>query len=325
MITCFICKTEKHDVRRLFLHFKTEHGLQGRYGTYCCGQSQCARSFHDKYILSQHLQSAHASDIEKCPNVTFQPSANVQNLSSTQYDGEMDIEVEPEIPEVDVSESDVYSELERMAAEFVCKCKQASASLSVVNEMVQSCSLFIETVVESLQQKVMSFLVKRSIDIKDSDADELLCDIESHKQPFKTVDTPYKQNKYWKEQGFLIEPVQYIIGSRQSYVLDKESGMNVPQVEPATGQYVPIKEMLQAYLRDERKAKLATSVICEESEVMRSYFDGNKWKQNSNANVLALRFYGDDFEPANPLGSHKTLYKVGCIYYQCEALPNCML
>src|SRR6218665_1540627 len=35
--------------------------------------------------------------------------------------------------------------------------------------------------------------------------------------------------------------------------------------------------------------------------------------------------YGDDFEPGNPLGPHKAIYKIGCIYYQFESLPSAVL
>jgi hypothetical protein len=31
-----------------------------------------------------------------------------------------------------------------------------------------------------------------------------------------------------------------------------------------------------------------------------------------------IRLCGDDFKPANVLGSHKTPYKIGCIYHQFE-------
>jgi len=45
----------------------------------------------------------------------------------------------------------------------------------------------------------------------------------------------------------------------------------------------------------------------------------------SNPNVsqsLRICLYGDEFEPANPLGSRKSAYKIGCIYYQVENLPS---
>jgi len=59
----------------------------------------------------------------------------------------------------------------------------------------------------------------------------------------------------------------------------------------------------------------------------KNFFDGSHWSQHSlhDESVLALRLYGDDFEPANPLGSRKTAYKIGCIYYQFENLPSHML
>lgn len=55
-------------------------------------------------------------------------------------------------------------------------------------------------------------------------------------------------------------------------------------------------------------------------------FDGPFWKAHPlyGEAVILIRLYGDDFEPASPLGSHKTLYKIGTIYYQFENLPVTM-
>lgn len=145
------------------------------------------------------------------------------------------------------------------------------------------------------------------------------------KKTFKKMDTAYMQNKYFKERGLLVEPKEYTIGVRQSYHTDKRMGMNAPRIEVSTGQFISIREMLQAYLKNEDYAKMATDSKEHDGSVLKSYFDGKKWQRERTDNTINLRFYGDDIEPANPIGSHKTLYKIGCIYYQCESLPNWLL
>jgi hypothetical protein len=57
-----------------------------------------------------------------------------------------------------------------------------------------------------------------------------------------------------------------------------------------------------------------------------TFCDGLFWRRHSlvNKNFILIRLYGDDFEPGNPLGSRRTLYKVGTLYFQFENLPSCL-
>jgi hypothetical protein len=52
----------------------------------------------------------------------------------------------------------------------------------------------------------------------------------------------------------------------------------VPQIEEVTGQFVSVKQTLQAYLRDESKAVLVTNSPTAE-KCLRTYFDGKKWQE----------------------------------------------
>lgn len=45
--------------------------------------------------------------------------------------------------------------------------------------------------------------------------------------------------------GFLIKPLPYVIGTEQVFKMDRVSKVIVPDLKEITGQYVPIKAMLQ--------------------------------------------------------------------------------
>jgi hypothetical protein len=187
-----------------------------------------------------------------------------------------------------------------------------------------SCSLFVESVVDMPEKHVFQIVEQLTGDTLDTSQLQMLYSM--YKHPFKSIDTMYKQIKYCKEKGYLVEPQQYVIGSRAGYRPDKSTGAVVPQMEDVTGQFISVKQMLQAYLRDPCKAMQAVSCPLPHKDCLKSYFDGNKWRQqNLQGDRIVLRFYGDDFEPANPLGSRKGVYKIGCIYYQCEGMPTEML
>lgn len=332
MLICHSCSFECKSLKDLFRHLKQKHGLHGRYGGFECGQHKCNRKYHDKYALTRHLKSDHPGDIESdCADSSKHLNTALDcAASATSTLGEMDYECSGHNDDTDAASGDLHDgsdcldDLEQMAAEFICRCKSTSVSLTAVNDMVSSCSLFVESVVDSLQKQVTSVL-KQSVATNFNI--NMLDDVFSkYRQPFKSVDTAYKQNKYWKERGCLIEPKEYTIGYHQSFKVDKNTGMSVPETVQVTGQYIPLREMLQAYLKDNNKAVIATSHPSKNEDCLCNYLDGQKWQDYQDKdNVVLLRFYGDDFEPANPLGSRKSLYKIGTIYYQCEGFPTEML
>lgn len=45
-------------------------------------------------------------------------------------------------------------------------------------------------------------------------------------------------------------------------------------------------------------------------------------KLSDDCAVIEIELYYDDFEVANPLGSKKTIYKIGAFYYTIKNLPN---
>jgi hypothetical protein len=59
------------------------------------------------------------------------------------------------------------------------------------------------------------------------------------------------------------------------------------------------------------------------SELLTSFFNGKHLANHPlrDGRVIILRLYGDNFQPGNLLGSHLSLYKLSCIYFQLENLP----
>jgi len=313
MLICYICKTDICTVKGLFAHFKKTHGITGRFGTFRCAQRQCSRSFNDKYVLSRHFDREHPDDVANRQDTPVEVSTS-KSFEESCSSGYADVELASAEEEMGDCPDEDDVDLESLAAEFICKCKQMSTSLSVVNDIVLSCTVLVETVVSKLQTKVLRALSKVGIQADSSEVIQLVHEFDQHKKPFKKMDTAYMQNKYWKDRGLLVEPKEYTVGVRNVYHTDKRTGMNVPRMELSTGQYISIQEMLQSYLKNEDYAKMATSNKQDDGDVLKSYCDGKKWQRERKDNVINLRFYGDDIEPANPIGSHKTLYKIYYLY-----------
>lgn len=76
--------------------------------------------------------------------------------------------------------------------------------------------------------------------------------------------------------------------------------------------YVPLLDMLKAILSHKEIRDAICKPKISSGSSIRSYIDGKLYKKNrilNKENSLCLKFYIDDFEPANPLGEMKGDYK----------------
>ena len=65
MLSCHLCKAEVAcNLKELYSHFRSRHGISDRYSRYSCCQGQCCRTFTDKYTFGRHIERCHKEDIE---------------------------------------------------------------------------------------------------------------------------------------------------------------------------------------------------------------------------------------------------------------------
>lgn len=146
--------------------------------------------------------------------------------------------------------------------------------------------------------------------------------LQSYSLPFSGVNTEYLHSKYLLELGLLIEPRQFVTGRvGESLTLNSRSSHYVPGVSNSYGQFVSIKELIIAI---SQHTDLLNGSLTGHPGRLASFYDGLHWRQHElrDHEVIVLRLYGDDIEPANALGARKTVYKVGCIYFTFEHLDN---
>ncbi len=115
-------------------------------------------------------------------------------------------------------------------------------------------------------------------------------------------------NSYVLAEFPLVMPVEYMI--------DRET-------KPVV--YVPILPMLQKMLNKPDILDKALSIPESEPVMYSSYNDGHYFKNNSLLNSeefrIALGFYVDDFEVANPLGTSRGKHKICAIYWVLANIP----
>lgn len=323
MIECFICHREvSQTLSEYFMHLKLQHGRYSQYDTYCCSQGQCCRTFSNKYTFTQHLRKHHQDEFsDQRQNVSAAADAayNVDNSScDMETESNTDLcgrnDCEGVVPEHNSTNKDI----KQLAAAFIAEVKGCISTISVVNRVVTACQQLFESVVDDIAV---------SLDKAGVTCAEVCSKLDIYRNPFASLETEYAQTAYMESVGAFVRPDTYIVGSRQTYQMDNTANFKKPVMESVTAQYVPITKMIMALNDKTNLIRRALQDVTENDGNFRSYFDGSVWNDLALTNqpILVLRLYGDDFEPCNPLGSRKTVYKIGCIYYQIENLPSYLL
>jgi hypothetical protein len=318
MIVCFMCNQNiSCDFKVLFRHFKLVHHLCETNARYTCCQNQCCRTFGSKYVFKRHIEITHAADICSYSQESAVTDIEENDVSDSVSSGH-DVNPGASAPEDIVHEFNVES-YEQLAFKFVCQAKRKIATLESVNGMVDACAEMVHTIVSDLHEEFKSLRASPS----EAAWERLSNKFKSSLNPFKGLKNQYQQCAYQSKMGVYVPPTEYAISTCQSFVIDRKTQFTKPQMQKITGQHVSIRNMIKMLNEHTDLIKTAVSINKTGTDDILTFFDGIHWNGHPlcNQKVLVLRLYGDDFEPANPLGSHKSVYKLGCIYYQFENLP----
>jgi hypothetical protein len=196
--------------------------------------------------------------------------------------------------------------------------------LQQANLMAKSCNSLVDLIVNDITQDVESIQQLCQTDEQQKAVSSLIEKLKVYNRPFHALETEYGFKSYLEKSGYYIAPLKYVVGSTTASTLRQDTGYSQTVMTNSTGQYIPIASMIKAlHSNTDLIAKvLSVHTSPDDGEELRTFFDGLFWKRHPlfNEKVIMIKLYGDDFEPGNPLGSHKTLYKIGAVYYQFEGL-----
>nr|XP_057925469.1 uncharacterized protein LOC131127529 [Doryrhamphus excisus] len=162
------------------------------------------------------------------------------------------------------------------------------------------------------------------------EVEQLMVEFEDSSQPFRDLDTEYKQMQYFLKAGGFIEPVEETFPGEGSYVQKRDSSTGtVKQVAvPDTFQRVPLPRLLRQVLEDPVILQAMLDWQQREGGVLQDVFDGEFCKTHPlflKETSIPLLFYNDECETVNPLGSKTGTHKLGFIYFQLKSLPPDLL
>jgi hypothetical protein len=323
MLTCFVCKQCTFcNVKHLFHHFKTAHWLIDQHAKYTCCEGKCSRIFNDKFRFGKHLMSFHSdcmSDSEPasnaCLNLPSQSIAIPAELPDTRYD-------QCEQPAVKHRKLDIKS----VAARYIAQCKRGTTTIQQANQVARYCNSLVEFIVSEVTEDVESLKNVCVTAEQQTAVHNLLDKLTAYSRPFEGIETEYSHRKYLEHSSYYVAPTMYYIHRTTSSSLQQETGYVTAKPTVSSGQFISIEAMIHALhsKTDLVSNVLSCSIMPGSGPELSTFCDGLLWKRHPlvNEKVIWIRLYGDDFEPGNPLGSRRTLYKVGTVYFQFENLPT---
>lgn len=153
---------------------------------------------------------------------------------------------------------------------------------------------------------------RKDVDNIVSDAKDLLNAMElgaATDQIFDMVSSEFKRINLLKSMSLYVSPKTINVGC-------SANDSHLTEI-----QYIPLKDTFFSFLSDVGIRELIDNYLSQYSETLDDYKDGLAYSKKCQNNQLPYVLYFDDWESGNPLGSHKTIHKVGSIYCSLRCLP----
>jgi len=144
------------------------------------------------------------------------------------------------------------------------------------------------------------------------------------------IATKYKREKYLKESGVFVEPIELVLGTHNESHYISASRCHTASVVQDTMQYIPLEIMLGTILTDPGYAHAIKQQAdhCRQTdpEIVDTFLHSKAYEDNplfvKHPDCLALNLYVDGFETTNVLDSHTGIHKMEGLYVSIQNLPN---
>lgn len=275
--------------------------------------------------LLQHNNAHNETNNASRSNVDQAPISTFEALDAQEHSCMEESDIGGVSDMDDLEEEDMTDRV----ALFLAKLKsKSSQTFSTVNFTVQETSSLLSDIVSKPQDRTMSFLKALGQD-KSIEAQELNHQFQAASEPFKGLETKYRQMKYFMQSGNFIQPIEETFPGI-SYVqhIDSSSG-SVKQISTRdTFQRIPLRPLLNKIL--ELPGIMSKVVAWQKSTngLLQDFCDGELCQNHalfSQEVSIPLLIHIDDVVTVNPLGSKTSVHKVGFMYFAIKCLPKELL
>ena len=298
-----------------------------------CYQEQCFRKFNDRYVFGRHLELNHLRSNSKQQSVK---AVHAQTLPTSSLATQSEVNNDTSVSSGAVlfsAQDDSQSpsaELHDHALRYIAECKSRTTTLHSAQQMIHGCSNLIEHVVCNIEEDLgsLKYLCKNSDDVHNFES--VFKKVQRYRNPLQGLESKYMQRKALEKAGCYIAPVKYSVGSSLLTTVQNQANFLHTSLSDCTGQFVSVKSTITAL---HAKTDVIRHILtaqeaerCNQTENplhIKSFANAAFWNKHPlrGERIILIRLYGGDVEVANPLGSHRTLYKIGTVYYQFEHLP----
>ncbi|XP_043279805.1 uncharacterized protein [Venturia canescens] len=353
MIFCFICEYEIRTNEELLDHIRFVHP---ETNVFKCTDERCSRSFSLFKSFRRHRIRCH---ITENGNISSQPTlpdnlhiaSDDQSVGSFETiisedisDEKLETENHPNISNDSDSDASVFenddftasadekvnveksptfeSELLIFVAQLYNFLEIPRSKIDIIVSRFISLMYFT---VSSIENDVKNLLHSENDYVKNfHNLDAIL---QSFISPLKKFDSERRRLNEFKKANTFIEPEQVVIGERQEF--QKKKNVIIYKHIPVSIEFISMRNVLKSFFelpynfthtiqyikRLEDSANWGTS----------NFIQGSLWKEQKSKFigkiVFPLFMYYDDYEPNNPLGSHRGIAKCGAVYLSIPCLP----
>lgn len=324
MPVCYVCQINFSKFRSLILHLKFKHKIMTSE-IFKCREQGCFRDFIGVNSFRKHFFSKHIIHFSQTAENPQLP-ANTDVAFGVTGCPNSSVECETTKCESVLEQSDLETFKSNINLESVYFISQlytkADMSRTQVQNIVSMVGNLFESIMSSFHNDALQFIDGQS----EKSSELILSKLKLLKNPFSDLSTENLRFKYMTDNGFLIKPTEYVIGTRQESKL--VAGNVVFSSVQSTAQFIPLRKTLKQlfsmphifektcnYIRD---ISDAPDVI---SNFVQAYLWHTKLEHFQDKCVLPLNLYFDDFETGNALGSHAGIHKLGAVYASIPCLP----
>lgn len=262
--------------------------------TVTCPFLNCFKKYKVYSSFVSHISRYHRNIRSSC-------NKNV-SVDTSVFSGEnvdlSNVELDKNTPFIEVNELERYFGLLllKFQSKYNMPSKTVQSILTDINGLINLFSI-------NSMDHLYDILIERS-ELKDIDRENFMKLLSSNfDNVMRLFDTEFKRYKYYTNEFSLITPRTVNLGLNQ---YNKKCNF----------QYVPLSLSLKQLFKHEDIVNQIMTPEKTYNGIIADYTDGQFYQPNSDKRkVLDILYFFDDFQIANPLGSHRSKHKISGFYY----------